>query len=59
MNQALNSVRSGKCEAAIVAGSNILLRPEVSAQFHSLGMLSPEGKCRSFDKDGKAFHVDK
>ena len=54
MDQALRSIRSGQCDAAIVAGSNLLLRPATSLQFHRLAMLSPQGMCKSFDADGKA-----
>ena len=53
MNQAIQNIRNGACDAAIVGGTCLCLRPDVSDQFQKLGMLSPEGMCRTFDKDGK------
>ena len=33
----------------------MLARPQTSFQFQKLGMLSQEGKCKSFDADGKGY----
>lgn len=52
LDQALHSIRSGHCDAAIVGGANLCLKPAVAAQFMKLGMLSPEGMCKSFDVEG-------
>ncbi|KAK8766890.1 hypothetical protein V5799_006328, partial [Amblyomma americanum] len=49
LNQAMQAVRSGQCEAAIVGGSMISLKPTTALGFQRLGMLSPQGKCMSFD----------
>ena len=38
---------------AIVGGMNLLLKPNTSLQFMKLGMLSPEGTCKSFDASGE------
>ena len=57
LNQALRSIREGVCDAAIVGGTNICLRPEVTNQFLRLGMLSPDGMCKSFDKDGESVNL--
>lgn len=46
------AIRTGQCDAAIVAGANLLLRPTTSLQFNRLSMLSPEGMCRAFDASG-------
>lgn len=53
MQQAIASIRSGQCDAAIVGGVNLLLKPTCSLQFHRLGMLSPDGACKAFDVSGK------
>jgi hypothetical protein len=53
MDQALHNIRSGLCDAAIVGGSNLCLKPTTSLQFQKLGMLSKEGTCKSFDESGK------
>ncbi|KAL3877568.1 hypothetical protein ACJMK2_035265 [Sinanodonta woodiana] len=55
MDQALLSIRSGLCDAAIVGGSNLCLNPLTALQFQKLGMISPEGKCRSFDAEGDGY----
>ena len=53
LDQALKAVRSGQCDGAIVAGCNLCLKPQSTLQFLKLGMLSPEGACKSFDASGK------
>ncbi|XP_065336360.1 fatty acid synthase-like [Cloeon dipterum] len=49
LDHAVRAIRSGQCDAAIVGGSNLTLHPFISLQFARLGVLSPEGKCKSFD----------
>lgn len=44
MAQAFEDMKTGKCDAAIVAGAGIILKPTMSLQFKRLNMLSPEGK---------------
>jgi hypothetical protein len=51
--QAYRAIRSGCCDAAIVAGSQLCLHPYMSLKFSYLGVLSPEACCRTFDRDGK------
>lgn len=53
LHSAYQAIRSGQCSMAIVGGINVLLKPHTSVQFMKLGMLSPTGTCRSFDKDGE------
>lgn len=36
-----------------MGGINVLLKPNTSVQFMKLGMLSPEGTCKSFDQAGE------
>jgi len=55
LDAAMNAIKTGECDYAIVGGVNILSKPQTSLQFMKLGMLSPEGKCRSFDVDGKGY----
>lgn len=55
MQLAVESIRTGDCDAAVVAGTNLTLTPTTALQFLRLGMLSPEGKCQSFDASGE-FH---
>lgn len=53
LHSAYQAIRSGECPAAIVGGINVLLKPNTSVQFMKLGMLSPEGTCKSFDDSGR------
>lgn len=53
--QAVNAIRTGQCDSAIVGGSNLLLKPTSSLQFHRLGMLSPQGMCKAFDSTGNGY----
>lgn len=55
LNQAVLALRSGQCEAAIVGGTNLLLRPTTSLNFSRLGLLSDDGKCKPFDSDGRGY----
>nr|XP_025855761.1 fatty acid synthase [Vulpes vulpes] len=55
LHSAYQAIRSGECPCAIVGGINILLKPNTSVQFMKLGMLSPEGICKSFDEAGAGY----
>ena len=55
MHHAIAAMRSGQCEAAIVGGVNLLLKPTSSLQFHRLSMLSPDGACKAFDASGNGY----
>ncbi|XP_043251796.1 fatty acid synthase isoform X1 [Colletes gigas] len=55
MHQAIAAMRTGECDAAIVGGCNIPLKPVGSLQFHRLSMLSHDGTCKAFDADGKGY----
>ncbi|XP_039082547.1 fatty acid synthase [Hyaena hyaena] len=55
LQSAYQAIRNGECPAAIVGGINILLKPNTSVQFMKLGMLSPEGCCKSFDESGNGY----
>ncbi|KAL3200534.1 hypothetical protein MRX96_013181 [Rhipicephalus microplus] len=55
LSQAMLALRSGQCEAAIVGGSMLTLKPAASLNFSRLGMLSPDGKCKVFDSEGNGY----
>ncbi|XP_008048097.1 fatty acid synthase isoform X2 [Carlito syrichta] len=55
LQNAFHAIRNGECPAAIVGGINLLLKPNTSVQFMKLGMLSPEGTCKSFDAEGNGY----
>ncbi|KAG6462008.1 hypothetical protein O3G_MSEX013000 [Manduca sexta] len=53
--QAVIAMRAGHCDAAVVAGTNLCLKPANSLNFHRLSMLSPEGRCAAFDASGRGY----
>ncbi|GAB6031064.1 hypothetical protein CHUAL_007875 [Chamberlinius hualienensis] len=55
VNQALLNIQMGFCEAAIVGGVNINLKPTIALGFAHLGVLSEDGRCKSFDADANGF----
>lgn len=55
MDAAVQAIKSKYCDYAIVGGSNLLTRPQTSLQFQRLGMLSPDGMCKSFDSSGNGY----
>ncbi|XP_042371726.1 fatty acid synthase-like, partial [Plectropomus leopardus] len=55
LENAFHGIRQGHCDAAVVGGVNLLLKPNTSLQFMKLGMLSPEGTCKSFDSSGDGY----
>ncbi|XP_055680186.1 fatty acid synthase-like [Lutzomyia longipalpis] len=55
MNQAFADIRAGRCDAAIVAGLCLILKPITSLQFKKLKMLSPEGRANIFDESADGY----
>ncbi|KAL0867964.1 hypothetical protein ABMA27_008631 [Loxostege sticticalis] len=55
IEHAFRAIRDGHCDAAIVGGSNLCLHPYVSLQFSRLGVLSPDGRCKSFDNKANGY----
>ena len=49
LHQARRAILNGECEAALVAGVNALLTPNLFDCLGSLNLLSPNGECRAFD----------
>jgi acyl transferase domain-containing protein/NADPH:quinone reductase-like Zn-dependent oxidoreductase/acyl carrier protein len=49
LHQACEALRSGRVEAALVGGVQLLLSPYPFVGFARAGMLSPTGRCHAFD----------
>nr|QCW07581.1 fatty acid synthase 1 [Blattella germanica] len=55
LEHAYKSIRDGHCDSALVSGCNLCLHPYVSLQFSRLGVLSPQGMCKVFDRDANGY----
>ena len=52
---AVQSLRVGQCQHAVVAGTNVLLKPGTAMHMLKLGMLSPDGACKAFDTTANGY----
>lgn len=52
---AVQALRRGECEAALAGGVNLLVEPQVFVSLSKAGMLSTEGRCKTFDKDANGY----
>jgi 3-oxoacyl-(acyl-carrier-protein) synthase/pimeloyl-ACP methyl ester carboxylesterase/acyl carrier protein len=55
VHRAVAAIRAGECDAALVGGVNVLLDPEVFIAFQEAGMLSPDGRCKTFDATADGY----
>ncbi|KAJ6788682.1 hypothetical protein PWT90_07141 [Aphanocladium album] len=51
VHHAAQAVRMGECDLAIAGGVNALCAPGMFSVLQKAGALSPDGSCRSFDRD--------
>ncbi|MFG1934079.1 type I polyketide synthase [Mycobacterium sp. NPDC048908] len=49
IHQACQALRLGECDLALAGGANVLLTPATMITFSSAQMLSPDGRCKTFD----------
>ena len=55
LHQACQSLRSGECELALVAGVQLNLAPQMQVFLAKTQSFSPQGRCRSFDESANGF----
>jgi acyl transferase domain-containing protein/aryl carrier-like protein/short-subunit dehydrogenase involved in D-alanine esterification of teichoic acids len=55
VHQACQSLRLGECELAFAGGVNLYLHPSSYVDLCAAGMLSGDGRCRSFGRGGDGF----
>ena len=46
---ACHSLRNGECRMALAGGVNLMLTPEININFSKAQMMSPDGRCKTFD----------
>lgn len=52
---AMNDIKLGLCDSAIVGGCNVFFKPLKMLHLHKLTLLSEDGYCRFCDKSGDGF----
>ncbi len=52
---ACQSLRQRECNMALAGGVNLLLSPELSIVFSKAKMLSPDGRCKTFDASANGY----
>ncbi len=55
VHEACEQIRRGACEVAIAGGVNLYVHPASYRNLSSNRMLSVDGRCASFGKDGNGF----
>ncbi|MEU3260649.1 alpha/beta fold hydrolase [Streptomyces albidoflavus] len=49
LHRAVRSLREGECDLAVAGGVNVILSPGLLRSFARSGMLSADGRCKTFD----------
>lgn len=55
IHSALSGIANGDCEAAIVAGINLIFSPEQHLETMKGGVLSPTSRCHTFDESADGY----
>jgi len=55
LHMACQALRSGEADAALAGGVNAILTPETTTTFSQAGMMSPTGRCRTFDASADGY----
>ncbi|OBR11662.1 Beta-ketoacyl synthase domain-containing protein [Colletotrichum higginsianum IMI 349063] len=55
LHQAVNALKAGDCESAIVASANLIMSPEPHIGAAKSGVLSPTGTCHTFDSSADGY----
>ena len=55
LHTAINALRAGDCDQAFVGSATYLGSARLSTGFNALGVISPDGRCHSFDADANGY----
>ncbi|XP_034666101.1 fatty acid synthase [Drosophila subobscura] len=55
LSHAYADMRAGRCDYALVAGVNLILKPIFALQFLRLGIVSMDGACKTFDAAANGY----
>ncbi len=55
IHRAIASLHADECDMAIAGGVSALLTPSLFSAFSKAGMLSPDGRCKTFDQKANGY----
>ncbi|MEX3547625.1 MAG: amino acid adenylation domain-containing protein [Burkholderia sp.] len=55
IHRAVRAIRHGDCETALAGGVNTIVLPEAHISFDKAGMLSPDGRCKTFSRHADGY----
>ena len=55
IHHAVKAIHNGDCDMAIAGGVNVLLTPTLFIEYNKAGMLSEDGRCKTFDKTANGY----
>nr|VFJ48280.1 MAG: myxalamid-type polyketide synthase MxaB [Candidatus Kentron sp. FM] len=55
LHDACRSLRQGECDLVLAGGVNLILHPGVTQRFFASRMLSPDGRCKTFDAEADGY----
>ena len=55
IHRAVENIRNGSCNIAIAGGVNAIITPQRTLSFSQAGMLSEDGRCKTFDRRANGY----
>nr|VFK55470.1 MAG: malonyl CoA-acyl carrier protein transacylase [Candidatus Kentron sp. TUN]VFK61399.1 MAG: malonyl CoA-acyl carrier protein transacylase [Candidatus Kentron sp. TUN] len=55
IHDACQNLHLGECDLALAGGVNLILHPGVTDRFFASRMLSPDGRCKTFDVEANGY----
>jgi acyl transferase domain-containing protein/NADPH:quinone reductase-like Zn-dependent oxidoreductase/NAD(P)-dependent dehydrogenase (short-subunit alcohol dehydrogenase family)/acyl carrier protein len=55
LDNAVSNLRRGRCSTAVCSGVNMMLSPGTYISFSQARMLSPDGRCATFDESANGY----
>ncbi|HKX29431.1 MAG TPA: beta-ketoacyl synthase N-terminal-like domain-containing protein, partial [Blastocatellia bacterium] len=55
IHRAVRAMQSGDCEMALAGGINTIITPVLHLSFNKAGMLSEDGRCKTFSEDANGY----
>jgi acyl transferase domain-containing protein/NAD(P)-dependent dehydrogenase (short-subunit alcohol dehydrogenase family) len=55
IHRGMGELQRGTCDVVVAGGVNLILSPRLSQSFHQAGMLSPDGRCATFDRGANGY----